>query len=164
MRGFLNCRFKQSKVLHTSTAPAPTITGVTQMHRLFCFIGKCAFSSLGRIYMDIDYLNPNVVYFSANGAMPNNTSGGSMYKVLALGILVDTSTGLILDEDINMVTELSVRFICSQLKGANIDSEWDIILKRFDRLQIPAQRSVIVALKAVREKYQKYINYSKNSC
>ena len=32
------------------------------------------------IHMAIDYQNPNVVYFSANGAMPNNTSGGSMYK------------------------------------------------------------------------------------
>lgn len=102
--------------------------------------------------MAIDYQNPNVVYFSANGAMPNNTSGGSMYKVLALGVLVDVSTGVILDADINMVTDLSVRYICSQLIGSHIDSEWEIILKRFDRLQIPAQRSVIVALKAVREK------------
>ena len=104
------------------------------------------------IHMAIDYQNPNVVYFSANGAMPNNTSGGSMYKVLALGVLVDVSTGVILDADINMVTDLSVRYICSQLIGSHIDSEWEIILKRFDRLQIPAQRSVIVALKAVREK------------
>ena len=119
------------------------------------------------IHMAIDYQNPNVVYFSANGAMPNNTSGGSMYKVLALGVLVDVSTGVILDADINMVTDLSVRYICSQLIGSHIDSEWEIILKRFDRLQIPAQRvppvgqrykPVIVALKAVREKYQKYIN------
>ena len=106
--------------------------------------------------MTIDYRAPNIVYFSANGTMPSNTSGGSVYKVLALGMLVDISTGEILDADINMVTDLSVRFICSQLVGANIETEWDEILKRFDRLQIPAQKSVLVALKAVKEKYQKY--------
>ncbi len=106
--------------------------------------------------MAIDYQSSDIVYFSANGTMPSNTSGGSVYKILALGMLVDVSTGEILDADINMVTELSVRFICSQLVGSNIDTEWDVILKRFDRLQIPAQKSVLVALKAVKEKYLKY--------
>ena len=105
----------------------------------------------------IDYTFPNIVYFSANGAMPENTSGGSMYKVLALGMLIDVETGEILDADINMVTNLSIEFIRHQLIGCNINTDWETILKRFDRLKIPAQKSVLVALKAVMEKYQKYI-------
>lgn len=106
--------------------------------------------------MKVDYCDPNIVYFSANSAMPSNTSGGSMYKVIALGLLIDVRSGEILDADINMVTPLSVQFIREQLLGMNIRTDWNLILNRFDRLQIPAQKAVITALKAVAERYQKY--------
>ena len=111
---------------------------------------------MGGTDMEIDYRDPNIVYFSANGAMPSNTSGGSIYKVIALGLLVDVSTGDILDADINMVTPLSVRFIREQLIGMNLRDDWDAILARFERLQAPAQKAVTTALKAVAERYQKF--------
>ena len=107
--------------------------------------------------MKIDYCDPKIAYFAANGAMPSNTSGGSIYKVIALGLLINISTGDILDADINMVTALSTLFIREQIIGMNIQTDWDQILNRLDRLQAPAQKAVISALKAVAERYQKYI-------
>lgn len=113
--------------------------------------------------MEINFCDNNVVYFSANGALPSSTSSGALYKVIALGILADVSTGTILDADINMVTTLSTRFIRAQLIGMNIRSDWEIILRRMDRLQVPAQKAILTALKAVRERYEKYDQIPKKS-
>ena len=107
--------------------------------------------------MEIDLCNNNVVYFSANGTLPSNTSSGTLYKVIALGILVDVTDNIILDADVNMVTTLSTRFIRAQLVGMNICTDWDTILSRMDRLQVPAQKAILTALKAVRERYEKYV-------
>lgn len=106
--------------------------------------------------MGYDYRNPNIVYFVGNSSLPANTSVGEVYKSAALGIIVDINTSKIIEANITMVNNLAIDFISEQLLGRYLDTELEDIIMDLHRYQGPAQKAIIVALKAA---YQRYKNY-----
>ena len=110
--------------------------------------------------MNIDFLAPNIVYFTGNGSLPSSTSGGVLFKNVALGIVIDMDTADILGANINLLNPLANSFVEAQLLGCNLERDWDKILKRLERFQAPAQKAVIVALKSIRDKYYNYMKES----
>jgi len=99
----------------------------------------------------------NIMYFSANATMPTNTSGGALYKNISLGLMIDVTTGEILDGNINLVNPLAIDFVVAQVKECNIIDDWDLMLDRLDRFQAPAHKAAVVALKTIKDRYMNVI-------
>jgi hypothetical protein len=122
-----------------------------------CGSGETAVDGTG----EIDYRNPNIVYFVGNSALPTNTAVGHIFKTGALGLLIDIRTSLILDANITLVSPLSVSFIKAQFIGRYLNRDLDQIRKDLDRYQGQARTPIAVALRAIVDRYQKYVDKRK---
>ncbi|WP_199232714.1 DUF3870 domain-containing protein [Mesobacillus foraminis] len=97
------------------------------------------------------------MYFVGNSNPPVNTSVKQTFGNIAIGLLIDIRTSTILDASITLVSPLSMEFIRAQLVGRNLDSEIEEIIKNVERYQGPALKSIIVALRAVHNRYRSFI-------
>lgn len=108
--------------------------------------------------MGIDFNNSNVVYFAGLSNLPVNTTVGQVYKNMAVGVIIDLSTGQILDANVTLVSPLASEFVKAQIIGRNFEKDLERIIKDIERYQAPAQKPIIVALKAAFDRYKNYIN------
>lgn len=106
--------------------------------------------------MSIDFRNPNVCYVVGNGNLPENTAAGQISRSLAVGLLIDCNTSLILDACITLRDPLAIEFIRAQLVGRNFEKDFPAILESMERYQSSAQKSVLVALKAALTRFKTY--------
>ena len=107
--------------------------------------------------IEVDYRDPNIVYFVGNSAMPTNTAVGHVYKIGALGILVDIRSSLILDANMTLVSRLSTSFIKAQMVGRYLNRDLEQIINDLDRYQGQARNAIIVALRSIADRYNKYM-------
>lgn len=107
--------------------------------------------------IEVDYRNPNIVYFVGNSAMPTNTTVGNVFKIGAVGVLMDIRTSLILDANVTLVSPLSINFIRAQLIGRHLNRDLEQIIKDVDRYQGQARNAIIVALRSIADRYNKYM-------
>ena len=105
----------------------------------------------------VDYRDPNIVYFVGNSAMPTNSAVGHVFKIGALGLLVDIRTSLILDANMTLVSALSASFIKAQMVGRYLNRDVEPIIKDLDRYQGQARNAIIVALRSIADRYNKYM-------
>lgn len=110
--------------------------------------------------MTIDYTDPNIFYFVGNSNPPENTSVKQTYGNIAIGALIDIRTSEILDANITLVSQLAFEFVRAQLIGKNILTDMEEIIRNMERYQGPALKSIIVALKAL---HNKYTNFKQSS-
>ena len=77
--------------------------------------------------------------------------------MIALSLLVDVRSNIILDAAVNTINDLSAAFLSAQLKGRYIIKNKSVIIESLGRYQAPAQKSIIVAFKAtVRSVFELY--------
>lgn len=113
--------------------------------------------------MTIDYRDSNIMYFVGNGNPPENTSVRQTFGHIAIGLVIDINTSKILDANITLVSPLSMNFIKAQLIGHNLSTDLEKIIKNVERYQGPALKSILVALRAVHNRYSNYFENEKFS-
>lgn len=106
---------------------------------------------------DVDYRDPNIVYFIGNSGLPVNTAVGQIYKHIAIGLIVDIRTSEIIDFYATLVSPIGQEFINAQVIGRYLDTDLEIIIKGFERYQGPAQKALIVALRNAYDRYKNYL-------
>ena len=104
------------------------------------------------------YTDKNLVFVTGYGNPPTNCALKDDYSLIALSMLIDTRTNIVLDASVNTINELSVAFITAQCRGRNILEDSQLIVEDLGRYQAPAQKSLIVAFKSA---VDRYINYLK---
>lgn len=107
--------------------------------------------------IEVDYRDPNIVYFVGNSAMPTNTTVGNVFKIGAVGVLMDIRSSLILDANVTLVSPLSIAFIRAQLVGRFLNQDLEQIIKDVDRYQGQARNAIVVALRSIADRYNKYM-------
>ncbi len=107
--------------------------------------------------IEVDYRDPNIVYFVGNSAMPTNTSVGNLYKIGSVGILLDIRTSLILDANVTLVSQLSISFIKAQMIGRYLNRDVEQIIRDIDRYQGQARNAIVVAFRSIVDRYHKYM-------
>lgn len=65
-------------------------------------------------------MEPFEIFISGYAKLPTGTTAEELYKVIAVGILVDKNTGDILDADCTVVTDVAKKLIKKILIGKNI--------------------------------------------
>ncbi len=106
--------------------------------------------------MKVDLKNKNICYFVGNGNLPENTAAGQISRNIAVGLLVDMESSIILDACVTLRNSLAIEFIKAQLVGRRMDFDLQLILNDLDRYQSSAQKAVMVAIKAAFSRYKDY--------
>lgn len=105
-------------------------------------------------------VDENVVLFSGYARLPLGTASSEMYKVMALVVLVDMRTGVIVDADCTLSVPISERFVARALVGGNLRDEVEELISRIGQTyQGNAKKAIITALRIVADKYNVFATF-----
>ncbi len=104
------------------------------------------------------YYSQQTIYISAYAKLPAGIPSESIYKVIDVGLVINTETGVIKDASFTLITDTASQFLKDLIIGFNVREEkaeklFEIISSRYHG---SAQKAVIVALKMIFEKFQMY--------
>ncbi len=105
--------------------------------------------------MAYDPRDPNIFYFVGEGNITANSVTGQAYKYIALGIIVNVATGIIMDAHVTLVSPLANEFVRAQFVGRSMETETNDIIEDIKRYHGSAQKAIVVAFKSVIDKYRK---------
>lgn len=105
-----------------------------------------------------DYKSPNIVYFVGESNLPSNCVAGQHHSYMAVGLLVDMGTSIILDAYVSLISPLGARFVQEQFIGRRLPDDFDNIIESLQRYRAIAKKSIIVSAKAA---FDNYIRYTK---
>jgi len=104
--------------------------------------------------------NDNVVLFSSYAKLPSGTVSGEVFKVMAVVVLIDITTGKIIDADCTLSTRTAERFVKDILVGAGLANGPDKLIAAVNETyQGSAKKAIITAIKGV---YDRYVTYMQN--
>ena len=100
--------------------------------------------------------DPDLAFFAGYGTTPTNSILWEESKLVVIAAIINIHTNTIIDASINLVTEISKQFITRALIGKNIIEDADRIIAGLSRYHAPAQKSIIVAYKALLNRYMTF--------
>jgi hypothetical protein len=99
-------------------------------------------------------VNTNIVLFSGYARLPGGTVSSEIYGVMALVILVDIQTGIIVEAECTLSTQMAENFVQRLLVGKKLDSEIEETIAQINNVyQGSAKRAVITTLRVIADKY-----------
>ena len=106
----------------------------------------------------IDTQEQNTVLLSGYAKLPNNTTAETVYQFLAVAILFDKRSGIILEAEASMVTSIARRFVSQLLVGYNLNDGPDELMEDFETYYHGnAKRALETAMRMVFSKYEDYV-------
>lgn len=103
-----------------------------------------------------DPRNENLHYFVGESNINQQSVSGQYFKRMAVGLLIDVETSIILDVNITMISEVAKGFVCAQMIGRNVLRENNEILCALSRYHSSTQKSIVAAYKQAVDSYQKW--------
>ncbi len=107
----------------------------------------------------IDY-GEDTVYFVSYSKLPQEISATYVHKVVGVGFLINTKTGVIEDVMITLISDLCKEFLAFLIIGHNIERDGidGIVDKVEKRFFGGSQKAVIVGIKGVYSRYLRWKN------
>lgn len=101
-------------------------------------------------------LAKEIIYVSSFAKLPAGIPSESVYKVLDIGLVINTKTGVIENASVTLLTDVAADFLRDIIIGYNIkDENLDILIEEIQaRYNGSAQKAIIVAIRKVVEKYE----------
>ena len=94
---------------------------------------------------------------SGYAKLPSNITAETVYETLAVAVLFDKRSGIILEAEASMVTSLAREFISELLVGYNLNDGPDELMEEFELYYHGnAKRALETAMRMVFSKYQEY--------
>lgn len=111
-----------------------------------------------KIYSD------DTVYFIAYSKLPSTISAAKLLEVVGVGLVINTTTGIIEDTSCTLITDEAKRFLKDIIVGHSLYEEGldkliDKIQGRFHGL---SQKAICVAVKAAVQRYEAWKNEGVN--
>ena len=103
-----------------------------------------------------DPLNENLHYFVGESNINQQSVSGQYFKRMAVGLLIDVETSIILDVNITMISNVAKNFVSAQMIGRNVLTESNEILCALTRYHSSTQKSIVAAFKQAVDCYQKW--------
>lgn len=101
----------------------------------------------------------NTVLLSGYAKLPTNITAESVYETLAVAVLFDRRSGIILEAEASVVTSIAKKFIASLLVGYNLNEGPDALMEEFEcYYHGNAKRALETAMRMIFSKYQEYIS------
>ena len=100
----------------------------------------------------------NTVLLSGYAKLPASTTAEAVYNILVVAVVFDIRTGVIIDAEASMVTDLAKRFISELMVGYNMHDGPDELMEVFERYYHgTAKKALETALRAVFARYKDYM-------
>ena len=100
----------------------------------------------------------NTVLLSGYAKLPTNITAEMVYEVLAVAVLFDRRSGIILEAEASMVTNIARKFIAELLVGYNLNDGPDELMEDFETYYHGnAKRALETAIRMIFSKYQEYV-------
>ena len=101
----------------------------------------------------------NTVLLSGYAKLPSNITAEAVYNTLVIAVLFDRRTGIIIEAEASVVTELSKRFIAELLIGYDLNSGPEPLIAAFEEYYLGnAKKALETALRSIFTKYQDYVS------
>ncbi len=95
---------------------------------------------------------------SGYAKLPTNTTAEILYQFLAVAILFDKRSGIILEAEASMVTQIARKFISQLLVGYNLNDGPDELMETFEEYYHGnAKKALETAMRMIFSKYQDYL-------
>lgn len=96
----------------------------------------------------------DTVFVTGYAKLPTAITAEKLYQVIAIGLEVDPKTGIIVDGDCTLATELGRDFFKRLVKGHNIESGSEELMEELEtRYQGSARKAIVTGLKLVHERW-----------
>ena len=100
----------------------------------------------------------NTVLLSGYAKLPTSTTVEAAYHILVVAVLFDKRTGVIVEAEASMVTDLTKRFITRLLVGYNLNDGPDDPMEVFENYYYGnTKKALETALRSVFIKYKDYV-------
>ena len=100
----------------------------------------------------------NTVLLSGYAKLPTNITAEMVYEMLAVAVLFDRRSGIILEAEASMVTNIARKFIAELLVGYNLNDGPDELMEDFETYYHGnAKRALETAIRMIFNKYQEYV-------
>lgn len=94
------------------------------------------------------------LFIAAYAHLPQDITAYELYKVLGLFLEVDEETGIIMDVEVSVASNIGRRILSECMKGKSLVNEIDLIKKElYRRYHGEARGAVIAALNAARQRF-----------
>ncbi|MEW5866039.1 MAG: DUF3870 domain-containing protein [Bacillota bacterium] len=95
------------------------------------------------------------MFFGGYAKLPTGITAEELYKIVGVGLEIDPVNGEIVDADCTLTTSTAKKVFRQLVIGRRIDEDMNVIVNDLKaRYHGGAQKALITALKAVREKYR----------
>lgn len=113
---------------------------------------------------EVKDFGPDTVYFVSYSKLPNDISATYLHKVVGVGFLINTKTGIIEDIMVTLISDLCKEFLSYLLIGHNIERDGiDELLNKVEkRFFGHSQKAIIVCIKGVYSRYLQWKDLYKN--
>jgi hypothetical protein len=99
----------------------------------------------------------NTILLSGYAKLPSNITAEAVFGVLAIAVLFDKRSGIIIDAEASMVTELSKRFVSDLMKGYNLNDGPDGLIEQFEECYLGnSKKALETAIRSIFVKYEEY--------
>ena len=97
----------------------------------------------------------NSVLVSGYAKLPTSITAENVFNILAVAVVFDARTGIILDAEASLITELAKRFIAELLVGYNLNDGPDELMNAFEKhYHGNAKKALETAMRMVFSRYQ----------
>ncbi|WP_432404919.1 DUF3870 domain-containing protein [Wukongibacter sp. M2B1] len=99
-------------------------------------------------------MDPNEIFLTGYAKLPKGITATELYRVIAVGLIVDKSTGIIVDADCSLVTRVSKEFFKELVLGKDLNDYGEIHKAVKEKYFGSAKKALISALKTCHEKFK----------
>lgn len=99
-------------------------------------------------------MDNNMIFVTGYAKLPQGITAQELYSVIAVGLVIDRESGMILNADCTLATDLAKNFVKRILVGTSIN-DIELLEYRFKTLYFgSARKSIISGLKTCHEKFK----------
>lgn len=96
----------------------------------------------------------STIFISGYARLPEGITATELYKVIALGVLVDTETGKITEADCSLITSVSKKLVSEILVGKLVTDINSIEGELTARYHGSAKKALIAAMRMIHLRFQ----------
>ncbi len=100
----------------------------------------------------------HTVLISGYAKLPSSTTAEAIYNLVVVAVVFDERSGVIIDAEASMVTEIAKHFVSDLLVGYNLNDGPDALIADFEsHYHGNAKKALETAIRAVFAHYQEYL-------
>lgn len=97
------------------------------------------------------------VLFSGYAKLPAGITASEIYKIVGITVIIDISTGTIVDADCTLATQVARHHVATALIGYSLQDGPDELIHIIEQIyQGSAKKAIITALRIIYDKYRSY--------